>query len=162
MEFSQEHRIYTLEQLQRQIKIWKLKDDIITFTNGCFDILHRGHAEYLNKAARLGDRLIVALNSDVSVRGLKGDNRPLQAEADRAYVLASLHAVDAVVMFDDSTPEALIREIAPDILVKGGDYTEDAIVGADLVKSRGGKVEIIPLVAGYSTSAIAEKIRSQS
>lgn len=162
MEFSQEHRIYTLEQLQRQIKIWKLKDDIITFTNGCFDILHRGHAEYLNKAARLGDRLIVALNSDASVRGLKGDNRPLQAEADRAYVLASLHAVDAVVMFDDSTPEALIREIAPDILVKGGDYTEDTIVGADLVKSRGGKVEIIPLVAGYSTSAIAEKIRSQS
>lgn len=162
MEFSQEHRIYTLEQLQRQIKIWKLKDDIITFTNGCFDILHRGHAEYLNKAARLGDRLIVALNSDASVRGLKGDNRPLQAEADRAYVLASLHAVDAVVMFDDSTPEALIREIAPDILVKGGDYTEDTIVGADLVKSRGGKVEIIPLVVGYSTSAIAEKIRSQS
>lgn len=162
MEFSQEHRIYTLEQLQRQIKIWKLKDDIITFTNGCFDILHRGHAEYLNKAARLGDRLIVALNSDASVRGLKGDNRPLQAEAARAYVLASLHAVDAVVMFDDSTPEALIREIAPDILVKGGDYTEDTIVGADLVKSRGGRVEIIPLVAGYSTSAIADKIRSQS
>lgn len=162
MEFSQAHRIYTLEQLQRQIKIWKLKDDIITFTNGCFDILHRGHAEYLNKAAQLGDRLIVGLNSDASVKGLKGNSRPLQTETDRAYVLASLHAVDAVIVFDESTPEELIRAIAPDILVKGGDYTENTIVGADLIKSRGGRVEIIPLVAGYSTSAIAEKIRSQS
>ena len=126
----------------------------IVFTNGCFDILHAGHAQYLRKAASLGDLLVVGVNSDASVRRLKGAGRPLQPAADRAYLLASLQAVSFVVVFSEDTPAALIEEVAPDILVKGGDWKGKEIVGADFVRARGGKVRTIRFLPGRSTTAI--------
>lgn len=129
----------------------------IVFTNGCFDILHAGHAQYLRKAASLGDILVVGVNSDASVRRLKGAGRPLQRAADRAYLLASLQAVSFVVVFTEDTPAALIEEVAPDILVKGGDWKGKRIVGADFVRSRGGTVRTIRFLPGRSTTAILER-----
>ena len=129
------------------------------FTNGCFDIIHLGHIDYLSKAADLGDRFIVAINSDKSTSKLKGANRPLQDEQSRMMIMASFAFVDAVVLFDEETPYNLIKEILPDIQVKGGDYSSDTIVGADITKNNGGKVVIIPFLKGYSTSAIEEKIK---
>jgi rfaE bifunctional protein nucleotidyltransferase chain/domain len=139
----------------------KLKSDgkKIVFTNGCFDIIHAGHTYYLKKAKELGDILIVGLNSDDSVRRLKGDERPLNNETDRAEVLLSLKPVDYVVVFTEDTPYELISRVKPDILVKGGDYAADEIVGADIVKANGGKVVVIPFVEGKSTSALVEKIK---
>lgn len=162
MEFSVEQKIYTEEQLQRQIKIWRLKDDKIVFTNGCFDILHRGHFEYLNAASKLGNRVVIGLNSDQSIRNLKGELRPVIGEADRAYALASLHLVDAVILFHAETPLELIQWIKPDVLVKGGDYTPETIVGNDVVTAYGGQVKIIPFKAGYSSSQVMEKIKEIS
>ncbi len=130
----------------------------IVFTNGCFDILHRGHAVYLAQARSLGDALVVGLNTDASVRRLKGPERPLNAQADRAFLLASLACVDAVILFDDDTPEHLIHQVVPDVLVKGGDYTIDKIVGADFVMQNGGLVTTIPFVDGYSTTNIIQKM----
>ncbi|MCS7000597.1 MAG: D-glycero-beta-D-manno-heptose 1-phosphate adenylyltransferase [Bacteroidota bacterium] len=130
----------------------------IVFTNGCFDILHRGHVEYLTAARALGDVLIVGLNSDASVRRLKGPNRPINNEQDRAVVLDALRAVDIVTIFDEDTPADLIRAIEPDILVKGGDYTEATVVGADFVRARGGSVVIVPLVPGHSTSGLIARL----
>lgn len=130
----------------------------IVFTNGCFDILHRGHAVYLAQARSLGDALVVGLNTDASVRRLKGPERPLNAQADRAFLLASLACVDAVILFDDDTPERLIHQVVPDVLVKGGDYTIDKIVGADFVMQNGGLVTTIPFVDGYSTTNIIQKM----
>lgn len=130
------------------------------FTNGCFDLLHLGHVDYLEKARQLGDKLIVGLNTDASVRRLKGPSRPLQDEMSRSRIMASLLFIDAVVLFDEDTPYELIREVAPDILVKGDDYTIENIVGHDLVLGRGGEVKTISLVKGYSTSGIVEKIIS--
>ncbi len=132
----------------------------VVFTNGCFDILHRGHCEYLFKARQLGDFLIVGLNTDESVRRLKGPNRPINTLQNRAYLLASLYFVDAIIPFDEDTPLELIKAVKPDILVKGADYELDRIVGAKEVLSWGGKVERIPLVEGLSTTALIEKILS--
>ncbi len=131
----------------------------IVFTNGCFDIIHVGHTYYLNKAKQLGDILIIGLNSDNSVRRLKGKERPLNTEADRAEVLLALEAVDYVVIFTEDTPFNLIERLRPDILVKGGDYTKDNIVGADIVEANGGEVVVIPFVEGKSTSGLVEKIK---
>ena len=138
---------------------WKAEGLKITFTNGCFDILHLGHVDYLEKTAALGDKLIVAVNSDRSVSALKGENRPINPQDSRARLLAALEFVDAVVIFDAATPEQLIREILPDTLVKGGDYERSNIVGADIVEQNGGRVEVIELVEGFSTTQIIEKIK---
>lgn len=154
-------RILDLVSVQRLCNIWRMKGDRIVFTNGCFDILHRGHVEYLQEAAALGDRLVIGLNSDASVkRQNKGPERPLNDELSRAKVLAALRLVDAVVIFDQDTPLELIQAIGPDVLVKGGDWPEDKIVGADLVKARGGSVHSLKLVEGFSTTGLVEKIRN--
>jgi D-glycero-beta-D-manno-heptose 1-phosphate adenylyltransferase len=132
----------------------------VVFTNGVFDVLHRGHVEYLTRARALGDLLVVGLNTDASVRRLgKGADRPVNGEADRAYVLAGLAAVDYVTPFDEDTPRELIAALLPDVLVKGGDYTRDTIVGADEVEAAGGRVEVIALVPGRSTSSFLQRVR---
>jgi D-beta-D-heptose 7-phosphate kinase/D-beta-D-heptose 1-phosphate adenosyltransferase len=133
-------------------------DKIVVFTNGVFDLLHAGHVDLLERAAALGDALVVGVNSDASTRRLKGEGRPVLPEIDRVRVLAALKVVDAVVVFDEDTPEALIRRLLPDVLVKGADYAEDAIVGKDTVEARGGRVVRLPLVEGRSTSAIVKEI----
>ncbi len=132
----------------------------VVFTNGCFDLLHRGHVSYLAAARALGDVLVVGINSDASVRRLKGKDRPVVTQDDRAIVLSSLRAVDYVVVFDEDTPYELIAEVAPDVLVKGGDWAPEKIVGADLVRARDGLVTTIPFVPGRSTSALIAKVRS--
>ena len=131
----------------------------VVFTNGVFDLIHPGHVDLLVGARRHGDALIVGLNSDASVRRLKGPDRPVRTEAERAYVVAALAMVDAVVLFEQDTPLDLIRVLAPDVLVKGGDYTEATIVGAPDGRARGGDVVVIPLTAGQSTTSIIEKLR---
>lgn len=145
------------EQLARQ---WKQQGCSIVFTNGCFDILHIGHVDYLEKARALGDKLILGLNSDASMRNIKGEKRPLVTEYARARVMAALSFVDAVVLFNEDTPLRLIQTVRPDILVKGDDYTPENIIGADFVINNGGSVKTVPLVKGYSTSAIIEKIKN--
>lgn len=134
----------------------------LVFTNGVFDLLHPGHVDVLVAARREGDALIVGLNSDDSVRRLKGPNRPVRSESDRAYVLAALAMVDAVVVFDQDTPLDLIELIQPDVLVKGGDYTESTIVGAAQVRARGGRVVVVPLTPGHSTTSIVERLRGSA
>lgn len=131
----------------------------VVFTNGIFDLLHPGHVDILTAARGEGDALVVGINSDGSTRRLKGPNRPVRPESDRAFVLAALETVDVVVLFDQDTPLELIRELEPDVLVKGGDYTEQTIVGAADVKARGGRVVVVPLTAGHSTTAIIERLR---
>lgn len=135
------------------------RDFRLVFTNGCFDLLHRGHAAYLNAAAALGDRLLVGLNSDASVRRLKGPGRPVLPLDDRAYLLASLEAVDAVVVFDEDTPLRLIEALLPDVLVKGADYRPEEVVGRDVVEEAGGDVMLLELEEGRSTSGLLERIR---
>jgi len=153
-------RIVDLVQVQRLCNIWRMKGDRIVFTNGCFDILHRGHVEYLHEAAALGDRLVIGVNTDASVQRLgKGDGRPYNDQDSRAKVLAALRLVDAVVLFDQDTPLELIQNIGPDVLVKGGDYTEDQIVGAEYVRANGGEVRSLKLVEGYSTTRLVDRIR---
>jgi rfaE bifunctional protein nucleotidyltransferase chain/domain len=147
------------ESLERQLALWRFKNERLVFTNGCFDILHRGHIEYLARAADLGSLLIVGLNTDASVKRLKGISRPVNNEHDRALLLASLHFVDAVILFDDDTPYRLIQRIQPDILVKGGDYQVDDIVGNDIVRAKGGQIIVIDLLRGYSTTSLYTKIR---
>lgn len=129
----------------------------VVFTNGVFDILHAGHVTYLEAARRLGDVLVVGLNADDSVRRLKGPSRPVNPQHDRATVLAALRCVDHVVFFHDDTPLRVIEDILPDVLVKGGDYTRDTVVGADVVEAHGGRVEIVPLLEGRSTTSIIER-----
>lgn len=131
----------------------------VVFTNGVFDLIHPGHVDVLNVARSHGDALIVGVNSDASVRRLKGPSRPVRTEHDRAYVLAALEAVDAVVVFAEDTPLELIRALRPDVLVKGGDYTPETVVGREEVESRGGRVIIVPLTAGHSTTSIIERLR---
>lgn len=133
----------------------------IVFTNGCFDIIHKGHIHLLTQAKEKGDLLIVAVNSDSSVRRIKGQKRPLTKEGDRIQVLAALEMVDNVVLFDEETPSAIIQEVSPDILVKGGDWKEEEIVGADFVKSKGGEVYSLPYLKGYSTSSLITKIQKE-
>ncbi len=133
----------------------------LVFTNGCFDIIHRGHVEYLSQARALGSSLVVGLNSDASVRRLKGEGRPVNNENDRAFVLGSLKCVDAVIIFGEDTPYELIKAVKPDFLVKGGDWKEEQIVGSDVVKSYGGKVLSLKFVDSYSTTSIIDKLRKQ-
>ena len=153
-------KIFQREMLMKQIAIWRMKDYRIVFTNGCFDILHPGHIDYLSKAADLGDVLIIAVNSDSSVKKLnKGTNRPIQNENDRALILAAFQFVEALIIFEEDTPYELIKAIQPDVLVKGGDWKESDIVGADIVKAKGGVVTTIPFVEGYSTTNIENRIK---
>ena len=157
----QQRKIFKLEDLVRQIAVWRFHSNKIVFTNGCFDILHHGHIDYLGKAADLGDMLVVGVNADSSVKKLnKGAGRPIQNENDRALILSSLQMVDAIIIFEEDTPAELIRRLQPDVLVKGGDWKENEIVGADTVKARGGIVTTIPYVDGYSTTAIEKKIKN--
>ena len=133
----------------------------LVFTNGCFDILHAGHVSYLISARNLGDALMVGLNSDRSVSGLKGPYRPVTPEQDRARILAALEAVDVVCLFDEENPARLIRQVMPDVLVKGGDYLPEKIVGYEEVTTNGGTVEVVPLLEGYSTTGLIQKIKEQ-
>ena len=162
-------RIVTLEEAQRKIGIWRMKEETIVFTNGCFDILHKGHVTYLAKAADLGNRLVVGINSDASVRNQgKGEERPINSEDARQTILASLTFVDLVILFEGDTPEALIQALVPDILVKGADYDPSErdknarkyIVGSDIVRAHGGQVAVIDLEEGFSTTGIIKKLRS--
>jgi len=159
-------KIVSIEEAKRRISMWHMRNDVVCFTNGCFDILHLGHITYLAKAASLGKRLIVAVNSDDSVRMLnKAPNRPINNEQARMLVVASLGCVDLVVVFNEQTPFELINELLPDILIKGADYDAEEtnknhpkyIVGSDVVKANGGKVETISFLEGYSTTAIISK-----
>ena len=153
-----QHKIYTLPDLQKMITILRLQSKTISFTNGCFDVLHRGHIASLSDAAREADFLVVGINSDASTKRLKGEGRPVNNQDSRALLLASLTIVDAVILFDTDTPLDLITAVKPDVLVKGGDYTLEQIVGAKEVMSWGGRVVINPIVEGYSTTGILEKI----
>jgi len=150
-------KIMSLERARR----WRaaLGERSLVFTNGVFDLLHPGHVDILLAARREGDALLVGINSDDSVRRLKGPTRPVRKAAERAYVVAALAMVDAVVLFEQDTPLGLIRALTPDVLVKGGDYGEDTVVGAADVRARGGKVVIVPLTPGHSTTALVEKLR---
>ncbi|MGM0579575.1 MAG: D-glycero-beta-D-manno-heptose 1-phosphate adenylyltransferase [Bacteroidota bacterium] len=149
-------KIYSLETLIKKREEWNGQK--VVFTNGCFDILHLGHVDYLEKAAAKGDKLIVALNTDASVSKLKGPARPVNNQEARARIIAALTFVDAVVFFSEDTPLSLIKQLKPDVLVKGSDYKTSNIVGADVVMENGGKVETIELVEGYSTTNIINKI----
>ena len=140
---------------------WRKESKKIVFTNGCFDILHRGHVEYLNKARQLGDILVLGLNSDESVRRLKGPERPVVSEEDRAFILSQLISVDAVIIFREDTPIPLIEAIKPDILVKGGDYRLDQVVGREIVEKNGGKVMTIDQVEGLSTTELIGRIQTR-
>lgn len=153
------HKIFTLNELIHQLNRWRLQNKKIVFTNGVFDILHEGHIASLGEAALYGHILIVALNSDASVKRLKGDSRPINNEASRSLLMASLVMVDAVILFEEDTPLNLIRTLLPDVLVKGGDYTIDEIVGAKDVQANGGEVKIVPILEGFSTTGIIEKMR---
>lgn len=155
-----QHKIYSSKEIVFQVNRWKLLSKTISFTNGCFDILHPGHIASLSDAARESDFLVVGLNSDKSANRLKGAGRPVMDEQSRALMLASLVIVDAVVIFDEDTPLELIELVLPDVLVKGGDYTLEQIVGAKEVMAAGGRVVINPIVAGFSTTGIIGKIRA--
>ncbi len=157
---DQVDKIMDLTGLKLKVDSWRAEKQKIVFTNGCFDLLHAGHVTYLEEAKKIGDKLILGLNTDRSVSALKGPTRPVINEDDRARVLAALEVIDAVILFDEDTPLKLIKAVKPDIVVKGGDYTEEQIVGGIEVKSWGGKVTLIPLVQGRSTSGILEKLRT--
>ncbi len=153
------YRLADRNALTNKLHYWRFKDFKIAFTNGCFDVLHVGHADYLARAADLANRLIVGLNTDSSVKRLKGDGRPVNNEEARATLLASMSFVDAVVLFEEDTPYNIITSIEPDVLVKGDDYREENIVGADFVQSKGGKVITLPLLEGYSSTGLIEMIK---
>jgi len=157
-DFDAAGRILTRDQLPA----WRARQaGRVVFTNGVFDLLHPGHVDVLCAARACGDVLIVGINSDDSVRRLKGPDRPVRTEADRAYVLASFRCVDAVTVFDEDTPLELVRLLRPDVIVKGGDYSESTVVGAPEVRARGGDVVIVPLTPGQSTTSIIERLRVQ-
>ena len=160
MKYPTATKIVNPEALKRLLATWRLKNEKIVFTNGCFDILHLGHVDYLEKARALGDRLVLGLNSDASVkRQNKGTERPLQNEEARCRIMAALQFVDAVCLFDEDTPLNLINLVKPDILVKGDDYSIETIVGAKEVLANGGEVKTISLVEGHSTTNIVNKIK---
>jgi rfaE bifunctional protein nucleotidyltransferase chain/domain len=152
-------KILNRDDLRIASQKWRSEEKVIVFTNGCFDILHRGHVEYIANAKKLGDILVVGLNADISVKKLKGFDRPFVTENDRAYILSQLISVDVVSIFEEDTPLNLIELLKPDVLVKGGDYSLDEIVGRKEVERSGGKVVAIPLVAGRSSTGLIEKIR---
>ncbi|MCS6821176.1 MAG: D-glycero-beta-D-manno-heptose 1-phosphate adenylyltransferase [Microscillaceae bacterium] len=154
-----ESKILMQEELAEKVKAWQAEGQKVVFSNGCFDILHLGHIDYLEKARLKGDRLVIGLNSDASVQRLKGRDRPIIGQYARCRVLAALSFVDAVTLFEEDTPLQLIQKLQPDVLVKGSDYLPENIVGAEVVLARGGKVETIELVEGYSTTKIIERIK---
>ena len=153
-------KLKRLDELMKIVEGQKREDKRIVFTNGCFDILHLGHIRYLREAKKLGDILIIGLNSDRSIRSLKGKNRPLVKEEDRAEILSALEMVDYIVIFSELTPKDLIDRILPDVLVKGGDWRKEEVVGRDTVEAQGGEVVIIPEVRSYSTSTLIKKIQN--
>jgi rfaE bifunctional protein nucleotidyltransferase chain/domain len=157
-----ESKIFQIDQLAEVCRVWKKQNKNIVFTNGCFDILHEGHVRYLWEAKSFGDKLIIGLNSDHSVNKLKGPNRPINPEESRAIVLAGLSSVDAICVFTEATPLLMISRLIPDILVKGGDWKIDEIVGSDEVIKHGGKVFSLSFHKGYSTTLIEEKIKNQN
>ncbi|MBC8487665.1 MAG: D-glycero-beta-D-manno-heptose 1-phosphate adenylyltransferase [Bacteroidetes bacterium] len=152
-------KIFNKESLKRELAVWRFKNKKIVFTNGCFDILHLGHINYLSKAKDFGDVLVIGLNTDDSVSRIKDKHRPVINENARAMILASLHFVDAIVLFDEDTPYNLIKQVQPDILVKGSDYKTGDIVGADIVKAKGGEIITIEFLDGYSTTSIINKLK---
>lgn len=163
-----QNKIATKSEAAQRIALWRIKNDTVVFTNGCFDILHKGHVTYLAQAAELGNKLVVAINTDASVKRLgKGDDRPINSEDARAFVLSALGFVDMVVLFDNDTPLELIAELKPDVLVKGADYdpnetdpnSKKYIVGSDLVREYGGEVKAISLVDGFSTTGIINRMK---
>jgi D-glycero-beta-D-manno-heptose 1-phosphate adenylyltransferase len=155
------HKIFTIDALQHQLKRWRLQNKKIVFTNGVFDILHDGHIASLSDAASNGHVLIVGVNADASVKRLKGDSRPVNNENSRTLLLAALVITDAIIIFEEDTPYNLITAIMPDVLVKGGDYTIDTIVGAKEVIANGGQVIIAPILEGFSTTGIIERMKSK-
>ena len=152
-------KIFSFDDLKNQVNAWKQAGEEVVFTNGCFDIIHRGHIEVLAQTADLGDRLIIGLNSDSSIQKLKGEDRPIIEEQSRAILLASLEFVDAVVIFSEDTPINLISTLLPDVLAKGGDYEIEAIVGHEIVQNNGGEVILVPFVDGFSSTTIIDKIK---
>jgi len=156
---SVESKIVDRQTLAHLCAGWRVNSHKIVFTNGCFDILHQGHIKLLLSAAELGNKLVVGLNTDASVRKLKGENRPVNNEYSRALVMASQLFVDAVCLFDEDTPLELIQIVKPDVIVKGGDYTPETVVGNDFVQSYGGRTVIIPTVEGFSTTGIIERMK---
>jgi len=148
------------DKAKERCDFWREKQQKIVFTNGCFDLLHPGHIKYLNDAKALGDVLVVGLNADASITGLKGDSRPINALPDRAVMLMGLKAVDMVVSFEEETPLNLIQTLLPDVLVKGGDYKADDIVGAKEVREHGGQVIVVPFLQGYSSSNLINRIKA--
>ena len=157
-----DHKIISLEEIGNRVQSWRSESKKLVFTNGCFDILHTGHVRYLQTAAGFGDILVLGLNSDSSVRKLKGPHRPIMTQADRADLLSAIEAIDCIVIFDDETPSRLIQSVSPDVLVKGGDYLPEDVVGYDTVTENGGCVKIVPYVEGKSTSGIVNSILEQS
>jgi rfaE bifunctional protein nucleotidyltransferase chain/domain len=154
-------KITDMPVLQNKITGWKSDGNKVVFTNGVFDLLHLGHITYLSKAAELGDKLIIGLNTDASVKRLKGESRPVNDQSNRAALLAALFFVDAVILFEEDTPRELITQLMPDILIKGADYTVENIAGAKEVLANGGEVKTISLVEGYSSTSIINKIKGQ-
>jgi cytidyltransferase-like protein len=153
------NKIHTWESLKTQVEEWNIKGKKIVFSNGCFDLLHKGHIDYLNRAADLGDVLVMGLNTDASVSKLKGPHRPIQDEQSRLTIIAALQCVNAVVLFNEETPYNLIELVQPDVLVKGSDYQPENIVGFDIVMAKGGVVKTIDYLPGYSTSLIEKRIK---
>jgi len=151
-------KIYDRKNLETQLAIWRFQSKKIVFTNGCFDLLHLGHIDYLSKAKDLGDILIIGVNTDDSVKRLKGAARPITDENSRSVILASLQFVNAVILFDEDTPYNLIKQVQPDVLVKGSDYKAEDVVGYDIVKAKGGEIVTVDFLEGYSTTGILNKI----
>lgn len=158
LSFIKEKIITDKEKIFSTLNQWRFKDEKIVFTNGCFDIVHKGHIEYLASAATLGTKLVIGLNTDISVKRLKGETRPVNDEQARALILSALIFVDQVILFNEDTPYELIKFIQPDILVKGSDYKPEDIVGYDIVKNKGGKIITIDLTPEFSTTSILKKI----
>jgi rfaE bifunctional protein nucleotidyltransferase chain/domain len=156
---SIQSKIHTWETLKAQVEAWHAQGKKVVFSNGCFDLVHKGHIDYLNRAADMGDVLVMGLNTDASVSKLKGHYRPIQDEQSRLLIIAALQCVSAVVLFDEETPYDLIKLVQPDVLVKGSDYKPENIVGYDVVMAKGGAVKTIDYLPGYSTSAIEKRIK---
>jgi len=153
-------KVYNLDALTTQVEQWKATGNKVVFTNGCFDIIHRGHIEVLARTADLGDKLVIGLNSDQSIQKIKGEDRPIIDEQSRAILLAALSFVDAVVLFSEDTPLKLIGALLPNILAKGGDYKIKTIVGHEIILQNGGKVKLVPFVDGFSSTTIIDKIKN--
>ena len=153
-------KVYYLDTLTNQVKQWKMAGKKVVFTNGCFDIIHRGHIEVLARTADLGDKLIIGLNSDQSIQKIKGEDRPVIDEQSRAILLAALSFVDAIVLFSEDTPLELISALLPNVLAKGGDYEIETIVGHEIVQKNGGKVKLVPFLDGFSSTTIIDKIKN--